>query len=553
MKEVEEVIAVLESAPGRTAEELRDMLRRRGMVSLTTADVSRVLGMYGRSFRHDGGEPPRWWPAGNLASEVAREQGRAAPVAPALHPPLYPWQGEALEAWRRHGGRGVVEAVTGTGKTMVGVAAIREELATGGQACVLVPTRELLVQWRDTLDRHLPGGTSLGLLGDDHHESLGRHDVLVAVVNSARAADLRPRRPGGLLVADECHRYGSEGNRVALEARFPRRLGLSATYARADDGHVSWLDPYFGGTCFRMGYARAIADGVTARVHVALLGVRFATEEREAYDELSQLMSATRARLIGGELVPAEPVGAFLEAVARLARSGGDGDGATMARGYLRAMQDRRRLLAETPAKAEALSSLAPALEAADRAIVFTQSIAAAERASAALGDLGLRAAAIHSGLEAATRRSVLSRFAAGMLQVVMAPQVLDEGVDVPAADLAVILAASRSRRQMVQRMGRVLRRKPDGRVARFVVVSVEGTVEDPALGAHDGFLDEITGVADAIRRFPSGTPAAEACAFVSQLQTDTRASSGTSDHLRQACGAGAVEATDTATQSAHR
>lgn len=50
--------------------------------------------------------------------------------------------------------------------------------------------------------------------------------------------------------------------------------------------------------------------------------------------------------------------------------------------------------------------------------------------------------------------------FADGFLQVIVAPQVLDEGVDVPEADLVVILAASKTRRQMVQRMGRVLRVK---------------------------------------------------------------------------------------------
>jgi superfamily II DNA or RNA helicase len=72
----------------------------------------------------------------------------------------------------------------------------------------------------------------------------------------------------------------------------------------------------------------------------------------------------------------------------------------------------------------------------------------------------------------------------------VTAPQVLDEGVDVPAADLAVILASSRSRRQMIQRMGRVLRRKPERTLARFVIVHVEGTVEDPSCGAHETFLD---------------------------------------------------------------
>ena len=66
----------------------------------------------------------------------------------------------------------------------------------------------------------------------------------------------------------------------------------------------------------------------------------------------------------------------------------------------------------------------------------------------------------------------------------------------------------------MIQRMGRVLRRKADGRAARFVIVFVVGTVEDPALGAHEGFLDEITPVADAVRTFPPGGPI-ELCAFL--------------------------------------
>ncbi|MDQ6910726.1 MAG: hypothetical protein M3Z84_08110 [Actinomycetota bacterium] len=98
---------------------------------------------------------------------------------------------------------------------------------------------------------------------------------------------------------------------------------------------------------------------------------------------------------------------------------------------------------------------------------VFTQTIHASKQAASALQEAGLGgAAAIHSGLDRASRQSVLAGFRDGALRVVTAPQVLDEGVDVPAADLAVILASSRSRRQMIQRMGRVLRRKPDGTLA---------------------------------------------------------------------------------------
>ncbi len=506
MTPVEELAEVLAGAPGRTPAELRDSLRARGRVSITAADVTTVLRTYPRRFRSDTSEPARWWPADGGAAEPAGSLDRL--------PALYAWQAEALDDWRRGGGRGVIEAVTGTGKTMVGVAAAVEELRRGGQVCVLVPTTELLSQWRAVLARHLPAGASIGCLGAGHGERMGDHDVLVAVVNSARDADLRPRRPGGLLVGDECHRYGTDINQAALEAAFPRRLGLSATFARTDDGHLAWLTPYFGPTRFRMGYRRAIADGVAAHFVVALAGVRFDDVERAAYDDLSSELARGRAVLVARFGVPAEPIGTFLRVVATLAR--GEGEASASARGYLAAMQQRRRLLAETQAKETALEQLVPALHDAERTIVFTQTIGSAERAAAALRGAGIRAGAVHSGVDNLTRRSVLGQFRAGELKVLTAPQVLDEGIDVPAADLAVILATSRSRRQMVQRMGRVLRPKPDGRRARFAVVHVERTIEDPALGAHEGFLDEVTGVADAVRRFPSGSSPKALCAFLS-------------------------------------
>lgn len=496
-----EVAAVVGARPGRCATEVRDKLRASGRVSITTADVLRVLTTNPHRFRADGHDPARWWPA---ETPLARD---APPPSVAVVPgvELYDWQAEALDAWRRRGGRGVVEAVTGTGKTIVGIAAAADELARGGQVLVLVPTRELLDQWARSLAHHGPTHARVGRLGAGHRDHLGDQDIIVAVVNSARDADLRPRRPGGLLIADECHRYGSDGNRVALEAGFARRLGLSATYARTDDGHLTWLDPYFGGTCFRMGYRRAIHDGVTARFTVALIGVEITAHERADYDELCVVLMRTRAQLIASGRVPAEPIGAFFAAAARLARSGDDRPLAVAARCYLQAMQHRRRLLAETPAKTAVLDALAPVLASCDRAIVFTQGITAADRAAARLCGLGVAADAIHSQLDAGRRRGVLARFAAGDLRVITAPQVLDEGVDVPAADVAVILAASRSRRQMIQRMGRVLRRKPDGRPARFAIVFATGTVEDPAFGAHDGFLEEVTPVADAVRTFAPG------------------------------------------------
>ena len=190
-----------------------------------------------------------------------------------------------------------------------------------------------------------------------------------------------------------------------------------------------------------------------------------------------------------------------------------------MARAYRQAMLERRRLLADTPAKDAALALVAPAIAAADRAIVFTQSIAASERAASVLAGCGLRAAVMHSSLAGADRRETLRRFAAGELDVLAAPRVLDEGIDVPAADLAIIAGASRSRRQMIQRMGRVLRRKADGRRARFAVLFVEGTVEDPASAPTKHFSTRSPASPIALSCFPATVVAERPGAIIEALR----------------------------------
>jgi len=507
--------------PGSTAAELSVALRTAGHDADEETVHRHLHAAHGR-FRCDA-TPARWWLAGAEPGRHRAVNGEHRAAERSVAVPgvgrarsLYAWQAEALAAWEQRGKRGVVEAVTGTGKTMVGVAAVIDQLHARGQALVLVPTRELQHQWLGVLRDRLTPGTLIGRLGDGGSGSLTTHDVVVAIVNTLRSADARPIRPHGLLVADECHRYGSAFNRLALDARFDRRLGLSATYARDDDGHVTWLDPYFAGRCYQLGYRRAIGDGVAAHVAVALAGVRFEPHERARYDELTEAMSQAAARLVERYGVTREPYAAFMREVNALADSSRDHEPARLARQYRQAATERRRLLAEASGKGDALEALAPAIRAADRTIVFTQSIAVSEDAARRLADAGIPTGVIHSGLPGKVRADVLDRFASGALRVVSAPKVLDEGVDVPAADLAVIVGASRSRRQMIQRMGRVLRRKPDGRLARFAVLYVEATVEDPASGAHEGFLGEVTEVAEAVRRFSADPPTAELIGFLS-------------------------------------
>jgi RNA polymerase primary sigma factor len=436
---------------------------------------------------------------------------------------LYPWQREALAAWRANNRRGIVEAVTGAGKTRLGLAAAAESLNLGERVAIIVPRIELERQWLDNLRAALPRA-SLGRMGGGGRDSLATCQVLVAVGASAGRYDLGLGQATGLLIADECHRYGAEQNQLALEETFRARLGLSATYRRSDGAHETVLEPYFDRVVYELGYKRAIDDGVVTRFRVALLPVRLALDERHEYDELSDQLSRAKRVLVTRFGVPSEPYEQFLAAVNRLKTSGSRQEGIAAGR-YWSALTKRRKLLSETPAKLSVLDKVARALGDADGSIVFTQTINGAEVAASALQSLGVDAEVMHSRLDPDLRRAVLRRFEIGKLKALVAPTLLDEGVDVPDADLALILAASQQRRQMIQRMGRILRVKRDGRQARFVIAYVEGSCEDPAGGAHEAFLSEVLDVADDVHQFSPGAKRDEVRAYLDPTTTASRSS----------------------------
>ena len=166
--------------------------------------------------------------------------------------------------------------------------------------------------------------------------------------------------------------------------------------------------------------------------------------------------------------------------MATLAASDSPSREATIARRYMRAMSSRLNLLAEARTKYLALAALKETVDGSRGTLVFTQTQDSARRAQDLYTSLGSTASAVFSGMAKDDRRQGLEDFRTGASQVLTAPRLLDEGIDVPEADLGIIVAANRSQRQMVQRLGRVIRKKADGRPGRLVVLYSKGTVEDP-------------------------------------------------------------------------
>lgn len=496
------LLEAVANRPGLTGAELTRTLRDAGW-DVDKSAVNRVL--YGKSwFSEVGGEKPRWVLSSaaisartkaSVRSGVEVPRQRAPHAVPAAYK-LRQWQVDALAEWSVADDRGVVEAVTGTGKTLVGIEAMQREIALGGQTLVLVPTIELQNQWCIQIAKYLPAA-DVGRIGADAPSPAPSCDVVVALVQSVIAPDgLAATRRVTLVIADETHRYGSRSWSAALLPTAQRRLGLTATYERNDDGRQKYLDPYFGGCVFSYDYADAKRDDVIAPFIVALVGIALSGPERTEYNDIQQEMSSILAK-ITSHLDRRKPL---LEEIARLA--GENTRIGWKAKRYLGQRANRLKLLARSAGKREVMRSLAPLLRDS-KTLVFTEHKESADSIAQHLCALGVATRSIHSGLHKDERNSRLEQFKTGALVAVVAPRVLDEGIDIPIADLAIVLSATLTKRQMIQRMGRVLR-KVDGKTARFVLVYAKDTVEDPSTDAHEGFLDMTRDAASAFAVFPT-------------------------------------------------
>ena len=413
---------------------------------------------------------------------------------------LYPWQEKALKAWEECGHVGVVEAVTGAGKTHVALSAMLDHLENDWKVVVVVPSIALQEQWYKKIDfiinETLSNNYKIRLMGGLNTTGLivdYEYDVLIAVAGSAYKYAMNNPNKKGLIICDECHRYGGKNWSRVLEPGFDRRLGLTATYDREDRGIDDYLNPYFKKVCYSLGYKEALQDDVIAKFRIAYIGVEFNVQELAAYEEADSECRKLRSKLINQYGVSPEPFGAYIKEVTNLSAGGNEDKQVTkIARRYLNFFSKRRAVVSSAVEKIECLKKLAPSIEAADRTIIFSQTKDTAEQAVDALLELDLNAKVLDATMSIKERKAVFADFENGDEDIVAAPMLLDEGVDVPSADLAIILASSRSSRQMIQRMGRVLRKKEDGRLARVAILYVKGTMEDPAMGAHETFIDKI-------------------------------------------------------------
>ncbi len=361
---------------------------------------------------------------------------------------LRPYQQAALAAWTDADRRGVVELPTGSGKTVIGLAAVA---AVGKPALVVVPTVDLLEQWREELTREFDA--DVGQLGGGT-QRVG--ELTVATYDSAylRADELGDRF--GLVVFDEVHHLGGEGYRdIGRLLAAPARLGLTATFERPDGAHEA-VATLLGPVVHRLSPDDLAGDHL-APYDIKRLEVELTPEERERYEE----HQGTFTDYLASSSIELRSGSDYQELVKR---SGTD----PRAREALLAKQRAREVVLTAQGKLDRLETLLDR-HREDRLLVFTASTDLVYRVS----ERFLMPAITHeTGTD--ERREILERFRAGTYSRVVTANVLDEGVDVPDATVGILLAGSGSEREFTQRLGRLLRPGEGERALLYELVTAE-------------------------------------------------------------------------------
>ncbi len=373
-------------------------------------------------------------------------------ASPRVRREPFPYQRDALAAWERARHRGVVVLPTGSGKTFVAIEAIRSRKRA---TLVVVPTLDLMNQWYSELGATFEG--PVGLVGG------GYHDVTPLTVTTYDSAQLHMEWLGrrfGLVIFDECHHLPSEAYATAARMCLaPFRLGLTATPERSD-GKESLYAELVGPVVFRKDINELEGDYL-APYETVRLEVPLSPEERAIYEHERAIYTGfLRSRGI------------------RMDRGSGWSDFIMQSsqsdegREAFLAYRKQKGLALAAPGKLDVLARLLHE-HRADRAIVFTEDNATVY----AIAKRFLLPPITHQ-TKVKERAAVLAAFSAGTFNAVVTSKVLNEGVNVPEANVAIVLSGNGSVREHVQRLGRILR-KGAGKQAILYELVASGTAEE--------------------------------------------------------------------------
>ena len=358
----------------------------------------------------------------------------------------YPYQTEAIDAWHANGKRGVVSLPTGAGKTFIAILLIVE---TQRPTIVHVPTIDLMNQWYTVLKEHL--GQEVGLYGGGYHEL---RDLTVTTYQSAVMHAPYYGNRFGFAIFDECHHLPSDQYQyAAISSIAPFRLGLTATPERTD-GKENRLYALVGERCYEA-QVQELSGKTLSEYRVVTIAVEMEDTERVQYVEARRtyLNFLKQARINMGT-----PRGwhTFLWKASQT------DEGRAAFKAYLA----QKQLSFASTTKQEWVWKLIQR-HSGDRILIFTQDNDTAYQ----LGTRFFLPVLTHQ-TKLKERNDFLNKFRDGTYSILVTSKVLNEGVDVPEANVGIIVSGSGSVREHVQRLGRILRKQEGKQAVLYELIS---------------------------------------------------------------------------------
>ncbi len=422
---------------------------------------------------------------------------------------ILPWEHQqaAYDAWVQSSRLGIIEMATATGKTLVGLMAIEEMARTKKNATIRVVTnsRALLNQWkRESVQK-------LGLLQDvtrDYNISVNWKGITVHFDTIQRVSAHPELYPADLIIFDEVHHLAASEFSKALQIPCPEKMGLSATVE--GEMKLSILKEELGPVVYRFRLKDALVKGIIPSFEWKVIPVYLAITEAEEFKKISRDITyrfnsvkkdvETISRITGGKRKAIDDLGDFIRLVeqARYKKM-------ELPAGWkqIQALILKRRwIIHKSQPRLEHALDLAHELAKTKKVILFTMDTDSCDFLGKELKQDNDNIFVIHSVIKE-DPYVLIERFKRAPYGALIGAQMLGEGIDIPDAEIGINVAASKTRLQLTQRMGRILRKGTGNKKTPVFYHYVAIPEPESYIPEEDdvAFLDDLAWVQDAALR----------------------------------------------------